>query len=141
MKPILKEIGKWEDFKEILFSPQMLISITILLSTSMLLVITNVISQKKQDQKPRVQSNCSEKVACDDKVANFPRLDSAVDIAQPVLDTLVSELQTNGPSGLSDTEVLTLVDHGKIPSYSLEKTLDDYERAVRIRRILICNSF
>ncbi|CAD6977906.1 unnamed protein product [Tilletia controversa] len=38
---------------------------------------------------------------------------------------------------LSDEEVIHLAQRGKIPAYALEKTLQDFERAVRIRRALI----
>ena len=39
---------------------------------------------------------------------------------------------------LSDEEVIKLAQHGKIQAYNLEKVLDHYERAVKIRRVLIC---
>ena len=54
------------------------------------------------------------------------------------VDSLWKKLQEEGASTLLDEEVLMLVDIGKIPSYSLEKTLGDYTRAVKIRRCLIC---
>jgi len=38
---------------------------------------------------------------------------------------------------LSDEEIVLLAQKGKIPAYALEKTLQDFERAVRIRRALI----
>lgn len=38
---------------------------------------------------------------------------------------------------LLDEEVVELAMHGKIPGYALEKTLKDFTRAVRIRRIVI----
>ncbi|KAE8226977.1 hypothetical protein CF319_g470 [Tilletia indica] len=38
---------------------------------------------------------------------------------------------------LSDEEIVYLAQKGKIPAYALEKTLQDFERAVRIRRALI----
>jgi hydroxymethylglutaryl-CoA reductase (NADPH) len=51
----------------------------------------------------------------------------------------------NGPrpvsvslSMLNDEEVILLAQHGKIAAYALEKVLDDLERAVFIRRALIC---
>jgi hydroxymethylglutaryl-CoA reductase (NADPH) len=42
-----------------------------------------------------------------------------------------------GPESLSDDEIVILVDAGKIQPYALEKTLGDFSRAVRIRRILV----
>lgn len=54
----------------------------------------------------------------------------------------------NGPrpvsaslSLLSDEEVVMLSQDGKIQAYALEKMLGDFERAVRIRRALICKLF
>lgn len=51
----------------------------------------------------------------------------------------------NGPrpvsaslSLLNDEEVVMLAQDGKIQAYALEKMLGDYERAVKIRRALIC---
>ncbi|KAK0549512.1 3-hydroxy-3-methylglutaryl-coenzyme A (HMG-CoA) reductase isozyme [Tilletia horrida] len=38
---------------------------------------------------------------------------------------------------LNDEEIVLLAQKGKIPAYALEKTLQDFERAVRIRRALI----
>lgn len=46
-----------------------------------------------------------------------------------------------GPFQLSDEEIIMMVQKGKIPPYSLEKVLQDYERAVKIRRAVICMSF
>jgi hydroxymethylglutaryl-CoA reductase (NADPH) len=43
-----------------------------------------------------------------------------------------------GPAMLSDEEVVRLAQHGKIAAYNLEKVLGDLERAVRVRRALIC---
>jgi hydroxymethylglutaryl-CoA reductase (NADPH) len=45
-----------------------------------------------------------------------------------------------GPFELSDEEVIMLVQKGKIPPYALEKTLQNLERAVKIRRAVICPS-
>lgn len=39
---------------------------------------------------------------------------------------------------LSDEEIIMLVQKGKVAAYSLEKLLKDHQRAVRIRRALIC---
>ena len=64
------------------------------------------------------------------KVAPVPDL--------PLIVGLWSKFQANGAVSLSDEEILSLVDGGKIPSYALEKTLGDFTRAVKIRRDLIC---
>jgi hypothetical protein len=39
---------------------------------------------------------------------------------------------------LNDEEVILMVQKGKIAAYALEKLLKDHERAVAIRRALIC---
>jgi hypothetical protein len=41
---------------------------------------------------------------------------------------------------MNDGEVILLSQKGKIPLYNLEKILGDYERAVVIRRAIICES-
>jgi hydroxymethylglutaryl-CoA reductase (NADPH) len=43
-------------------------------------------------------------------------------------------------AGMNDEEVIALAQGGKIAPYALEKVLEDLERAVRIRRALICKS-
>lgn len=56
------------------------------------------------------------------------------DIVRPlnqVLDLL------NKPDQLSDEEIISVVQSGKMAPYALEKVLGDFERAVHIRRALI----
>ncbi|PKI82766.1 hydroxymethylglutaryl-CoA reductase (NADPH) [Malassezia vespertilionis] len=43
----------------------------------------------------------------------------------------------NGVLSLNDEEVILLVQRGTIPTYTLEKTLQDFSRAVRIRRAVL----
>ena len=57
------------------------------------------------------------------------------------------EIYENGPkpvsvalSLLNDEEVIMLAQNGKIAPYALEKVLGDLQRAVLIRRALICES-
>ena len=50
----------------------------------------------------------------------------------------------SGPDGvrqLGNEEIILLAQHGKIAAYALEKVLGDLERAVLVRRALICGSF
>ncbi|KXN72343.1 hypothetical protein CONCODRAFT_77852 [Conidiobolus coronatus NRRL 28638] len=57
------------------------------------------------------------------------------------LEECIELLQTSeGVTSLTDEEVISLVHNGKIPAYALEKTLKDFTRAVKIRRILTSNS-
>lgn len=44
----------------------------------------------------------------------------------------------SGATLLSDEEIILLVQKGKIAAYALEKLLKEHQRAVRIRRALIC---
>ena len=44
----------------------------------------------------------------------------------------------NNAKQMSDEEIILLVQEGKLAAYSLEKVLGDFERAVRIRRAVIC---
>ncbi|KAJ3065250.1 3-hydroxy-3-methylglutaryl-coenzyme A (HMG-CoA) reductase isozyme, partial [Quaeritorhiza haematococci] len=79
------------------------------------------------------------------------RNDSALDIATRMggkprpIEICLTILKGNkenggGPAELTDSEIIALVDAGKLPAYSLEKTLGDYVRAVKIRRFLISRS-
>ena len=66
------------------------------------------------------------------------RVDSGVELSDPTeLDGLMEALKKEGHSALSDDEIVFLVDSGKIPPYALEKSLDNFVRAVQIRRILV----
>ncbi|KAJ3040415.1 3-hydroxy-3-methylglutaryl-coenzyme A (HMG-CoA) reductase isozyme, partial [Rhizophlyctis rosea] len=72
---------------------------------------------------------------------DLPKVDSAVDIAnggkaRPI-DECVAILKASGPEALNDVEVIAMVDAGKIAPYALEKVLQNYVRAVKLRRILI----
>ncbi|CAE6530329.1 unnamed protein product [Rhizoctonia solani] len=55
-------------------------------------------------------------------------------------DEVVRVFEADGPSALTDEEVILLGQRGKIAPYALEKVLGDFERAVRIRRALISRS-
>ncbi|CAE7146436.1 unnamed protein product, partial [Rhizoctonia solani] len=52
-------------------------------------------------------------------------------------DEVLNIFEADGPSTLTDEEVILLGQRGKIAPYALEKVLGDMERAVRIRRALI----
>ncbi|ORY07206.1 hypothetical protein K493DRAFT_310283 [Basidiobolus meristosporus CBS 931.73] len=59
------------------------------------------------------------------------------DVIRPVDECLTVLNSEAGPYGLTDSEVLSLVNNGKIAPYALEKVLKDHVRAVKIRRSLI----
>ncbi len=73
-----------------------------------------------QDEKQLDKVNVRSLAECVDIFENGPR---------PVSDSLAL---------LNDEEVVLLSQDGKIQAYALEKMLGNFERAVRIRRILIC---
>lgn len=52
-------------------------------------------------------------------------------------EILKSTKSCEGPSALTDEEIILLVNNGKIAPYALEKVLGNMERAVKIRRALI----
>ncbi|KAG8762467.1 3-hydroxy-3-methylglutaryl-coenzyme A (HMG-CoA) reductase isozyme [Ceratobasidium sp. 423] len=52
-------------------------------------------------------------------------------------DEVLKIFETDGPSTLTDEEVILLGQRGKIAPYALEKVLGNFERAVKIRRALI----
>ncbi|GBB85133.1 hypothetical protein RclHR1_01170017 [Rhizophagus clarus] len=52
-------------------------------------------------------------------------------------EILKSTALGEGPSSLTDEEIILLANNGKIAPYALEKVLGDMERAVKIRRALI----
>ena len=47
-------------------------------------------------------------------------------------------LSAGRPQDLLDEELIALTLQKKIPLYALEKTLNDHERAVKIRRAAVC---
>jgi hydroxymethylglutaryl-CoA reductase (NADPH) len=53
-------------------------------------------------------------------------------------DEVLKIYESEGVSSLTDEEVILLGQRGKIAPYALEKVLGDFERAVKIRRALIC---
>lgn len=57
--------------------------------------------------------------------------------ARPLEDIIELYAEGAGVTLLSDEEMILLVQKGKVPGYSLEKVLQDNERAVRIRRATI----
>jgi hypothetical protein len=68
----------------------------------------------------------------------FARLDSAVDVQEE--STLVDNLEAlkENPAHVSDDAIVSLLEAGKIAGYALEKTLQDFNRAVKIRRRVVC---
>lgn len=53
-------------------------------------------------------------------------------------DEVLRIFEAEGAAALTDEEIVLLGQRGKIAPYALEKVLGDFERAVKIRRALIC---
>lgn len=102
-----------------------------ILSQSWLMIVANRI--KEDEKKPAVKPPVSGPVA----ESHLVRSDSGTDVTD-ALDNLYEKFQKEGSDALCDEEIVSLVDGGKIASYALEKTLGDFTRAVKIRRVLIC---
>ncbi|KAJ3333942.1 3-hydroxy-3-methylglutaryl-coenzyme A (HMG-CoA) reductase isozyme, partial [Kappamyces sp. JEL0680] len=66
----------------------------------------------------------------------LPRADSGTEINDELL-VLADRLKNDGAESLTDEDILSLVDGGKIAPYALEKTLGNFTRAVKIRRSLV----
>lgn len=63
-----------------------------------------------------------------------PVIDSGILRTNEELDVMLAEKRS---SEMTDEEVVSMSMRGKIPGYALEKTLQDHERAVKIRRAII----
>jgi hypothetical protein len=97
--------------------------------------------KKHGDRLKNDTENEDKKESVDGKVSHgFCRLDSAVDVQDSTLTDNLKELMEN-PSNVSDDTIVSLLEAGKIASYALEKTLKDFNRAVKIRRIVVCMVF
>ncbi|KAK3694491.1 hydroxymethylglutaryl-coenzyme A reductase-domain-containing protein [Podospora appendiculata] len=68
------------------------------------------------------------------KTANLGPPRPSIPRTKEMLDKMVLEKRAHE---LSDEEVVALSLRGKIPGYALEKTLKDFTRAVRVRRMII----
>ncbi|KAI8911852.1 hydroxymethylglutaryl-coenzyme A reductase-domain-containing protein [Gorgonomyces haynaldii] len=105
---------------------------TLLVVLCMTLAAGSLLMSKTLETKPVVEIK---------KTEEMKRMDSGVDIQtkkpETPLEILESKLKEEGQQSLSDDEIISLVDGGKIAPYALEKTLQDYTRAVAIRRLLI----
>jgi hypothetical protein len=126
----------------ILQSPQIMISVTILMSLIMIMYILNQNTGKPVSIVNTMEQDTEKPKECwaNEKIVGLARLDSAIDVADPLIETLAAEMNEKGPDGLSDESIVLLVNAGKIPAYALEKTLGDFTRSVRVRRILVCES-
>jgi hypothetical protein len=92
----------------------------------------------KKDMLKNDGENEDKKDNVDRKVTHgFSRLDSAIDVQDSILTDNMRELMEN-PSNVSDDAIVSLLEAGKIAGYALEKTLKDFNRAVKIRRLIVC---
>jgi hydroxymethylglutaryl-CoA reductase (NADPH) len=104
---------------------------------------------KVPNSAPATSGSAEEKIVA--KVSSFTLNDSESDDEEKHLSVIKSrnrrvrsvaecmQILTEGrPQELLDEEVVALVIQKKIPLYALEKSLQDLERAVKIRRAAVC---
>lgn len=93
---------------------------------------TNLVSAQMLEMKLRAQAAAAPK---EPSAVQFPvrSLEQCIDIFENGPRPASAALAT-----LNDEEVILLAQNGKIAAYALEKVLGDLERAVAIRRALIC---
>ncbi|KAG0758717.1 hypothetical protein G6F24_009602 [Rhizopus arrhizus] len=104
---------------------------------SYLLNITKQQQQHQHQQQPQPEPVTAAPIKTLLKKTVKPKRKSShhhSDIVRPV-DEILSLLGT--PEALSDEEIISVVQAGKLAAYALEKVLGDFERAVIIRRALI----
>ena len=104
---------------------------------SYLLNITKQQQQHQHQQQPQPEPVTAAPIKTLLKKSVKPKRKSShhhSDIVRPV-DEILSLLGT--PEALSDEEIISVVQAGKLAAYALEKVLGDFERAVIIRRALI----
>jgi hydroxymethylglutaryl-CoA reductase (NADPH) len=105
--------------------------------TCMPKLMLDKIDQRLKTEGHSLRSDLSERWLSDDGAGQEPTY------VRPLAECL--DIFENGPkptcvalSMLNDEEVVLLAQNGKIAAYALEKVLEDNERAVRVRRALIC---
>ena len=97
------------------------------------LVSDEPVPQLKSESLPVPSSSALKEMARVDSKMNLPS-----NLTPRAVEECLIVLKDKGPEFLSNEEVLLLIDNGKIAAYALEKVLKDCERAVVIRRVLIC---
>ncbi|KAI9471841.1 MAG: 3-hydroxy-3-methylglutaryl-coenzyme A reductase [Benjaminiella poitrasii] len=95
-------------------------------------VIERVETPIQKKEKPHLHKQVS--IAPQKPVSRKSHAYPRSDIIRP-LEEVISLLST--PEVLTDEEIISVVQSGKMASYALEKVLGDFERAVNIRRALI----
>ncbi|KAH6592435.1 hypothetical protein BASA50_008051 [Batrachochytrium salamandrivorans] len=91
-----------------------------------------------EEMIPAVTSSPATSTDLDTKAQKEPSSQPSKTVPAPThTDNLMATLKTEGALALSDKDIISLVDAGKIATYALEKTLGDFTRAVCIRRTLV----
>ncbi|CAJ0913123.1 9986_t:CDS:2 [Entrophospora sp. SA101] len=117
------------------------ISVGLVFSLVLNVYLLNSHKQPKSDANKNHENHCDEHYE-EEKLDNTTTIttDSATKNIQSI-EECETILKEQGSSSLNDEEILSLLNAGKIPSYSLEKiSADNLERAVKIRRALISRS-
>jgi hydroxymethylglutaryl-CoA reductase (NADPH) len=94
-------------------------------------ILKTIIKDEKDDVN---NNNNNNKESSTDKKDD---IGSEIRSVETCAEILKSTTLGEGPSALTDEEIILLVNNGKIAPYALEKVLRDMERAVKIRRALI----
>ena len=105
--------------------------------------LLNSVDEKLKLAQPKAERAFTTTVGDD---SDSDEKESAENVNTRPLEELI-DIFENGPRPasvalqmLNDEEVILLAQNGKIAPYALEKVLGDLERAVRVRRALICRS-
>ncbi|CAJ0644436.1 607_t:CDS:10 [Entrophospora sp. SA101] len=106
------------------------ISVGLVFSLVLNVYLLNSHKQPKSDANKNHENHYTTTITTDSATKNIQSIEEC--------ETILKE---QGSSSLNDEEILSLLNAGKIPSYSLEKiSADNLERAVKIRRALISRS-
>ncbi|KAJ3121295.1 3-hydroxy-3-methylglutaryl-coenzyme A (HMG-CoA) reductase isozyme [Nowakowskiella sp. JEL0407] len=106
--------------------------------------VSSPVVEEKVEATKTVAETKVEKTSTLDQISHpevvFKEVAPAVPGVLRSIDECLEVIKAGKASQLSDEEVVFLAEKGKVPSYALEKTLGDYTRAVKIRRMLIAKS-
>ncbi|KAL1918373.1 uncharacterized protein VTP21DRAFT_3033 [Calcarisporiella thermophila] len=99
---------------------------------------TRTVASVVPEKKTPAPLTVSQEIATVKKLQAAPK--SSVSIVQGEVrevEECAALLKEQGSHLLSDEEIILLVQNGKVAPYALEKTLGDFTRAVRVRRMII----
>ncbi|KAK3609120.1 hypothetical protein CHS0354_007798 [Potamilus streckersoni] len=95
-----------------------------------------VVGDSDEDSDPDVNTKETQTESCQTKFPPFKKLEAP----RPLSECLTILKSDDGASALSDEEILSLVKAKHIPAYKLEGILQNYERGIAIRRLLVSSA-